>query len=750
MFGPDGYLSRTLPGYAPRASQVALARAIYETIEAGIKDAAAVDPLSLDPNAPPPDEITQRTVGRLIAEAPCGTGKSIAYLTVATYFALRYGARIVVATANNALLEQLLSKDLPFLASALPWPVRFSGLVGRRNYACLMRLHGDDDEPSLFKAKESYIDPELAKLLAWARTTQTGDRSELPTEPHPLQWARISVGADDCTRDGCAHRNECYANKAKQKAGNADVIVTNFAMYCLHAEMRMRTRNHVILPEHRIAIFDEVHELDRWVRDGFGQRLSVGSFTKIARWATKNDAPGAGQTVKLLADAFFESALTYASGSSYRVRLTTPGWIDPAPLVAATGVVSALARRAAKDARSTIVKMGLDADEKELRPLRRVAAQANNTRIRAERAAAWVLEVANLSDAVEVRAARWAATCAATPGVGQPPHDEDPANGKVYWIDVKEENGPPRASIEARPLFVSGILQSQLWGHASLASVIGLSATLRTEAATSEIVDGQMNRGCGRGWEHARTKLGIPGTARAITVPSPFDMGVQARLVLPVGMPSPTPPDGASPEDRIATDRAYDTAVAEVTERVIRAVGGRTLALFTSRRAMDAAHTHARGAGLPYTILRQGDVPRGELVRQFKADPTSVAFGVASLGTGVDIPGDALQALVLSKCTFGMPDDPVANARDAYRAGLKQNSFNRDVMPEMLLTLRQWAGRLIRDVDDVGIVVLCDPRVVSAAFGKRVLAALGFPVVLRDIAEAEQWLASVRNKKDML
>jgi ATP-dependent DNA helicase DinG len=250
FFGPTGRLAAALPGFEPRAGQAALAEAVSEAF-AG-------------------DE-------HLLAEAGTGTGKSLAYLVPA----LISGKRVVVATATKALQEQLLTKDVPAAAAALGREVRVAVLKGRQNYLCRKSLGGVDRLGGLFRTAEDASDYE--RLSPWIETTETGDRAELSFEPSASLWAEVSVGADRCAGRRCPYVGSCYAEAARERAGRAELVIANHALYFADLALRARNDGAGVLPDHDAVVFDEAHRLEEGAASWFGGRVSLANLRQLER-----------------------------------------------------------------------------------------------------------------------------------------------------------------------------------------------------------------------------------------------------------------------------------------------------------------------------------------------------------------------------------------------------------------------------------------------------------------------------------
>jgi ATP-dependent DNA helicase DinG len=296
FFGDSGPLAAVLPGFEPRSEQADLAAAVEAALE---------------------------REEHLVAEAGTGTGKSLAYLIPA----LRSGKRVVVATATKALQEQLLAKDVPAAAAALGREPRCTVLKGRQNYLCRKSLHGLEllagSGPALFRTADDA--QEFERMREWVATTDAGDRAELAFEPSVSLWAELSVGGDRCLGRRCSFAGTCFSERAREAAGEAELVIVNHALYLADVAIRSRTDGAAILPEHDAVVFDEAHRLEEAAATWFGGRVSLGRLRLLARDAERacreHDAP---PPLRALADLDRLGALVLGElePASGRVRLT--------------------------------------------------------------------------------------------------------------------------------------------------------------------------------------------------------------------------------------------------------------------------------------------------------------------------------------------------------------------------------------------------------------------------------------------
>lgn len=592
------------------------------------------------------------TNGRhLVVQAGTGTGKSLAYLIPA----LASGRTTVIATATKALQDQLADKELPLLSRHMAMDISWAVLKGRSNYLCMQRL----DEASRSDAQlglEGVAEaagggriPErtLAQLQKWADTSPTGDRADLPTEPAPWVWSAVSVGPRECPGAAkCPRGDSCFAERARTRAAEADVVIVNTHLYGLHLASRG-----AILPDHDVVVFDEAHEVEDIISATTGLEIGPGGITSIAR-----------TIATLIADDQILDALDTDAARLARML---------APLVGSR------------------LRRGLPAE---------IADALVATREHVMQASSTLQKIPDASADVTTRKARVATA------IGGLVLDLDavvsPAADTVMWVGGTEEH--PR--VELAPLDVGQTLDTLLWDREPSGLGIevdperdqgvdgseddptyGLPATVVFTSATVP--------------ESLVERLHIPpDDVDVIDVGTPFDFANHALLYCATHMPDPR-------------SERYAGAVADELVRLIDAAGGRTLALFTSHRAMnDAADSVA--SRVDVTVLRQGDLPKPALVEKFATEETSCLFATMGFWAGIDVPGPSLSLVTIDKIPFPRPDDPLLSARRERAAAA---GFTTIDLPRAATLLAQGAGRLIRSATDRGVVAVLDPRLATKA-----------------------------------
>ncbi len=582
----------------------------------------------------------------LLAQAGTGTGKSWAYLVPA----ILSGRRTVVATATKALQDQLAGKDLPFLAEHLDRPFDHAVLKGRSNYVCMQRVAelSGGSQLALDGLAERAPAGELAALRDWAATTASGDRAELAVEPSPLAWAAVSVSAQECPgANRCPKGDVCFAEAARRRAGEADVVVVN--QHLLGLDL---ATGGMVLPEHDVVVVDEAHQLEDVVSDTCGFELSAGRFANLAR--------------------------------SVRSILDDPATVDDVE-TSATLLSAVLADHVGRRLRGA-----RDPDLADALALTRSRLDRVSAALRAIPDSAPEEVASRKARAVQLVAALMVDVAAA---------GEVPATS-VAWVEGPEHQ--PR--LRVAPVDVAEVLREGLWDRRP---VVLTSATLPPGLATG---------------------LGLtPDDHDEVDVGSPFDYERHGLLYCAAHLPDPRQP-------------AFDAAVHEELAALIEAAGGRTLALFTSYRAMDAA-IEALRPRLTTPVLGQRDLPKPALVAAFAQDESASLFATMGFWQGIDVPGRTLSLVTIDRLPFPRPDEPLLQAR---RERARAEAFRVIDLPRAAMMLAQGVGRLIRTTDDRGVVAVFDPRLATAKrYRWDLVRALPPLPRTRDRAEAEALLQEV-------
>jgi ATP-dependent DNA helicase DinG len=607
----------------------------------------------------------------IAVQAGTGTGKSLAYLVPAARHAAASGGAVVVSTATIALQRQLVDRDLPRLASALEpllgRPPTFAILKGRRNYLCLGRINGgpaDEQQQELFDPRAaSEVGRQVARLHEWAATTSSGDRDELVPGVDERAWRQVSVTARECIgAQRCPFATRCFAERAREAAGLADIVVTNHALLAIDA-----LENGQVLPDHDVVIIDEAHDLVDRVTSVAAAELSAAGVEAAARRTGRQVAEDSSARLRDAAQGLAE-VLTEAPGGRIDVLAE--------PLATALAAVRDAAGSSGAEIRASAKTTEDDPQQ-----------------LTARRAALAALD--ELREAADRMLGAFAPDIAARPD--------------VVWLDAspdRDSRHPP--TLRVAPLQVAALLAERIFGRRTVAltsatlTVGGSFAPLAREWGLPAITEAEGGT-AGDGDAHSAAWAGID-------VGSPFDHPRSGILYVARHLPPP---------GRDGLPGAYLDELREL----ITAAGGRTLGLFSSMRAARQAAAELRDrVGFP--VLCQGEDPTSQLITRFAADEATCLFGTLSLWQGVDVPGSSLQLVVIDRIPFPRPDDPLASARQRAVAARGGNGFMTVAAAQAALLLAQGSGRLLRTMTDRGVVAILDPRLATARYGGFLRASL--------------------------
>lgn len=684
-------LAQNLPGYTKRAHQMALAAVMEKIIGRGTAAdlQAQVRLVNEAREAGLAPEYPKGMHGLL--QAGTGTGKSLAYLISA----ILSGERTIVATATKALQTQIAGKDIPFLEEHLGVDFKAAVIKGRANYPC----HAQAEVIQ-------YPTPMQAEVIARMEALSTDeavrdlmviDREDFPDMTEE-DWRPFAMSADECPgKKDCPFGNVCFAERAKAKAADADIVVTNSAYLLRDLLLRNQSAGNVqLLGEMTRVIVDEAHTLPDVARGALEDAIGEGQLIKLAKdlgaYMKREDldqhladviSTSAGVLWRKLADVYIEW-----------MDLRAKGKADPMPLfqgqlIDVWGSYFMDLYQAVDEARTEVLRQRAYDDRQKMartRLLRRTAKML-------ERIEAFTTD----SDDKTVR-----------------------------WMQLQSStfrnSQQQRLFLYSAPISVGDFLRSVLWDQVPTLMV---SATLAT----------------GTSFAFMEETLGLrKGEAEIYDAGTPFDLQSQALLFVPdKGKPDP------SPQNRVAW-RAYMQAA---TRHLVTASGGGALLLYTSRAEMNEAYEALadgfREQGLH--VMRQGDTTTGKLVEMMKSDGNAVLFALRTFFEGIDIQGKALRLVIIDKLPFAVPTDLVHQAREAaiIRAkGSKWAGFEYLTIPEMILVLTQGLGRLIRHADDRGVMAVLDSRLMGKGYGTKIMGQLPKASVTTDSARAVAFLQESR------
>jgi ATP-dependent DNA helicase DinG len=605
----------------------------------------------------------------LLVQAGTGTGKSLAYLVPA----LVHGKKVLVATATLALQRQLVERDLPKIKAALDKElnrdISFAIYKGVGNYICLQKMNNAPNDPEAQAVLEvSSLEGDAKRLRAWAQSANaTGDRDDAPDVDRRV-WSANSVSGRECMgADECPSGSKCFAALAKAKAQTADIVVTNHTLLAIEI-----VDSHPILPERDAIVLDEAHEFMDRTTQAVTEEITAARVARAANMARKH-LPGKASDALYKASEKFSKALgEYAD--DLKSDPTKAGRLDKLPSTLEAPL------RAIKEAVASVTAL-ISAD-------------------------AQIIDPNSMAERARVKGALNEVSQTATKLL-------KPGHTHVLWFE------PTYSTLYLAPLAVSDVLRGNLLTQTP---VIATSATLTVGKSFDAIarnigfVIGGKNEDEVEDDEERSEKKGVmdPANLQILDVGSPFDFANQGMLYLPKDLPEPGR-DGPSIE-----------ALTELGE-LIQAAGGRTLALFSSWRGVEAADEHLRDVlaelKLPIITQRRGDSV-GPLVDKFAKDEKSILLGTISLWQGIDVPGSACTLVVIDRIPFPRPDEPVLSARAAEADAAGGSGFMQISLPRAALLLAQGTGRLIRSLDDKGVVAILDSRIVNKRYGSILLNSM--------------------------
>lgn len=616
IFGENGVLSVTVPGYRMRQQQLEMAQAIQQAISGNTT---------------------------LVTEAGTGTGKTFAYLVPA----LLSGGKVIISTGTKTLQDQLFNRDLPAVRDALKAPVTTAILKGRANYVCHYHMKRAVNE-GRFMSRE---DAQYVHLIKrFAETSQSGDKNDLPTVPeNATVWSAVTSTRDNCLGQECPDYKECFVMEARKRALAAEIVVVNHHLF--FADVMLRDEGVAeLLPASNTVIFDEAHQLPETAGLFFGEDISTNFLMELARDSHAEFLTDAKDCVDLPErTAALEKAVR-----DFRLVFGLEGARMP--------VQRALQLKGFESAINHVVEQLLELGKLLQTQAERGPGLEN----------CWQRAMG-----LHLQLNKWLA-------------GED--QNLVRWVEVYTQS----VVLHATPLSVAEIFSKQI--NAQPRAWIFTSATLAVK----------------NDFSHYLNQMGLLESTTA-RWESPFDFESQALLYAPQGLPDPNHPD-------------YTLAVAEAALPVIKAARGRTFMLCTSLRAMREIYGWLQSAferdGLDYPLLIQGDATRTELLERFRKLGNAVLVGSQSFWEGVDVKGEALSVVIIDKIPFAPPDDPVLSARIDKLNAEGKNAFMEYQLPYAAITLKQGAGRLIRDEADKGVLMICDPRMLTKSYGKRIWQSL--------------------------
>jgi ATP-dependent DNA helicase DinG len=605
----------------------------------------------------------------LIVEAGTGTGKTLAYLLPS----LRSGKRVIISTGTKNLQEQLFYKDVPFLKEHLG-DLKVCYMKGRSNYLCRKKLYELADQPILSGLEE--ID-HFRAILDWDKTTEVGDKAELAVLPESSQvWDKLDARADTCLGQKCTHFDRCFITEMRRKALESDIIIVNHHLFFADLAIKMaadEAPDAGVLPEATAVIFDEAHELEEVASSYFGVGVSTARIEELVR-----DTENAVIRAKAMSASMTQALKSLRERSQFFFALLPEH-----------------DNRFAFQGRREFLEEHGDEYLGLQTSLGRIAAELETVKPIPEEAPALSrrarevqVQLSFLMESEDRNTVFWIERR----GGGRQGNSRGaPKNVGARASERSSAFGRNHVFLQATPIDVSAILRQVLFER--LDTAILTSATLAV----------------GGGFEYVRRRLGMDN-ARELVVPSHFDYESQALLYIPPDLPEPTSPQ-------------FTAKAANTVRRILETSQGRAFVLFTSYAQMRDVHDRLLGE-LEYPMLLQGTAPKTALLEEFRTTPNCVLFATSSFWQGVDVQGEQLSCVIIDRLPFAVPTDPVVKARVDAISDDGGNAFYDYQVPSAVITLKQGFGRLIRSLNDRGVLALLDNRIIKKPYGKVFLGSL--------------------------
>jgi len=605
----------------------------------------------------------------LIVEAGTGVGKSFSYLIPVAFYTSEYNVTAIISTNTISLQEQIIHKDIPFLEKALQMDFKAVLVKGRHNYLCLRRLHSSN-----FKQKDLFSDEyemgHFARIFAWSYKTKDGSLYDMEEQPDPKVWSMVSSDSQACHGKRCTYYKDCFFKKAREKIQTSRILVVNHHLF--FSDFALGEDQKDILPDSDIVIFDEAHNIESVATEHLGINVSN---------------VGLRHLLELLFNPTKQKGFLLSIGDHDSME-----WVEIARKRSDIFFKKIgnyfLERRSSNESDSLRIKRPGFIENELAPPLLKLSESLINAKHNANtkedelELSGFIKKINAFNNSIEFIL-------------------NQKLEGYVYWIEYSRDKKINKVSLNAAPINIGPILKERLFSLPR--PIIFTSATLSVEGDTSSSP-----------FRYFKNRIGL-SDIKEKRLGSSFDYKNQVRMYISKDMPNP---------DNLMD---YSKAVAESLKRYIGLTNGNAFILFTSYSLMNSVYEEIEDylVGQGYNVLRQGDrIGRTRILSDFKKSPGSVLFGVDSFWQGVDVQGEALSNVIITKLPFSVPDHPIVEARIEEIELRGGDAFLEYTLPEAVLKFKQGFGRLIRSKKDTGIIVVLDSRIINKSYGRHFLRSI--------------------------
>lgn len=649
-----------------------------------------------------------------LIEAGTGTGKTLSYLIPAVNWALKNGERVVISTNTINLQEQLIDKDIPLLYNAFEDDFSYSLVKGMRNYLCLLRA--ETIQEGLFEMVDDDEVDSINSILDWAKVTDDGSLSDLNFTPPDSVWDKVSAESDSCLRARCPHYSRCFFYKSRREIAASQLLVVNH--HLLFSDLAIKGASESsdagILPPFKRVILDEAHHLNDTATSHFGMRATKFGIIRVLRRLKRKSKGGQGKGL-----IYFTASLATKLVKMYRKGIindllrkvedllstkvdTVEQYVGDSFDALYTFCLPIVQE---KDGGKEEINLRITEDITEREGWGKIDKKFSLLRIRLKELHEEIKAITDILIDYEVES-DIAKLIVEFKGVENKldyysdvistflSTEED---GFVRWVEGRMGRGGILSGLGLSPLDISSTLKERLYSKCD--TVVMTSATMAVDKSFGFLKSG----------------LGLEDEQRVqeLILPSPFNYEEQLLLTIPDDIPEPG-------------NVGYSDAISDLITKAVKASNGNALILFTSYTLLETIYKNIYGELEDDGILtlKQGAFPRGKLLDKFRIEDNSVLFATDSFWEGVDVPGDALKLVVITRLPFRVPTDPIIEARVEFMENQGLNSFTDYSVPVAVLKFKQGFGRLIRTKTDKGAVLVLDKRLISKFYGKFFLNSL--------------------------